>query len=88
MATPPSFTTILTVSYENLFCIPSSERLWQPARRKARGLLSGSSTPGHQLRSTNLYMNGSLQWQAAGKPYTSYRIWPLPLLADEEGPPT
>jgi hypothetical protein len=51
---------------------------WPPARWKARGLLSGSCTPGtvgHQLQPINLDTVGSLQWQVAGEPYTPYRIW-------------
>jgi hypothetical protein len=35
-----------TVTYEYLFYLPSSDQLWPPARWKAQGLLSGSSTLG------------------------------------------
>jgi hypothetical protein len=45
MATPPNPTVVPTVSYEYLFCLPSSERFQPPARRMAQGLLSGFSTP-------------------------------------------
>jgi hypothetical protein len=41
MASPPNPTTIPVVTYEYLFCLPSSKRPQSAARRKARGLLSG-----------------------------------------------
>jgi hypothetical protein len=37
------------MTYEYLFCLPSSEWPRPPAQWKARGLLSGSGTMGHQL---------------------------------------
>jgi hypothetical protein len=33
--TPPNPTVAPTTSYEYLFCLPSSDRLWTPSRRKA-----------------------------------------------------
>jgi hypothetical protein len=68
-----------TVIYEYLFYPPSSDQLWPPARRKARGLLSGTSTPGTVSRWLWLKIldtTGSLQWQMDGEPYTPYMIWP------------
>jgi hypothetical protein len=44
MASPMNPAVIPIVTYEYLFCLPSSERLRPPARRKAQGLLSGSCT--------------------------------------------
>jgi hypothetical protein len=52
------------VTYEYLFCPPLSDRLHSPARRRAQGLLSGSSTPGitgHWLQLKILDTAGSLQ---------------------------
>jgi hypothetical protein len=54
MASPPNPAAVSVVTYEYLFYLPSSEQPRPPARRKARGLLSGSCIPGiasHQLRS-------------------------------------
>jgi hypothetical protein len=45
MASPPNPTAVPVVTYEYLFYIPSSERLWPPAQQKAWWLLSGSCTP-------------------------------------------
>jgi hypothetical protein len=67
-----------SVTYEYLFYLPSSDRLWPPTRRKAQGLLSGSSTPGtagRWLRLKILDTTGSVQWQTTGEPYSLYRIW-------------
>jgi hypothetical protein len=67
------------VTYEYLCCLPSSERLRPPARRKARGLLSGSYTPGtvcHRLQPKILDMTGSLEQQMTGESYTPYWMWP------------
>jgi hypothetical protein len=53
MASPPNPVAVPIVSYEYLFCLPSSERPRSPIRWKARGLLSGSCTPttaGHRLQ--------------------------------------
>jgi hypothetical protein len=64
--TPLNPVVVPAVLYEYLLCHPSSDRLWPPARRKARGLLSGSCTPstaGHRLRPNNLDTSGSLQQQ-------------------------
>jgi hypothetical protein len=75
MITPLNPTTMIKVSYKYLFCLSSSERLWPTARRKARGLLSASSTlgtTGRQLHPINLDMTGSLQRQMAGELYTPY----------------
>jgi hypothetical protein len=63
MVTPPNPVAVPTISYEHLFCLPSSERLWPPTRWKAQGLLSGSSTlgtVGHQLRSKHMDTIGSV----------------------------
>jgi hypothetical protein len=57
MSLPPNHATVPVVTYDYLFYLPLSEQLWPPARRKAKGLLSGSCTPGtkgHQLRPKNL----------------------------------
>jgi hypothetical protein len=54
MASPPNPVMVHVVTYEYLFCLLSSERLQPPARRKDRGLLSGScilGTAGHWLQS-------------------------------------
>jgi hypothetical protein len=71
-----------TVTYEYLFCPPSSDQLRPPAQWRARGLLSGSSTPGTvgcQLQPKILDTVDSLQWQMAGEPYTPYQIKPTTL---------
>jgi hypothetical protein len=60
--TPPNPTVAPTTSYEYLFCLPSSDRLWPPSRRKAWGRLSGSYTPcttGCRLRPKNPYTTSS-----------------------------
>jgi hypothetical protein len=72
-------TKVPIVTYEYLFYPPSSVWLWPPARRRARGLLSGSSNPGtvgHRLLSKILDTAGSLEQQMTGEPYTPYQIWP------------
>jgi hypothetical protein len=46
MISPPNPVVAPTTTYEYLFCLSSSGRLRPPARRKAHGLLSGSSTSG------------------------------------------
>jgi hypothetical protein len=64
MAPPPNPIVVPTVTYEYLFCLPSSERLWPPARWKAWGLQSGSYTTGTfgpRLQPINLHMISSLQ---------------------------
>jgi hypothetical protein len=79
MASPPDPAMVPTVTYESPFCIPLTEWLRPPAQRKAQGLLSGSSilgTVGHRLQPIYLDTTCSLQWQAIGKPYTSYQICP------------
>jgi hypothetical protein len=75
MAKPPNPAMVPILSYENIFCLPSSEWHWPPVRWKTRGLLSGSCTSGtigHRLQPKNLDTTGSLQ----------------PLRGEEEGPPT
>jgi hypothetical protein len=67
------------VTYEYLFCPPSSDRLRPLAQSRPWRLLSGSctlGTVGHRLRPKILETTGSLQWQTAEEPYTSCRIWP------------
>jgi hypothetical protein len=41
MALPTNPTVVPIVTYQYLFCLPSSERLQPPAQRKAQVLLSG-----------------------------------------------
>jgi hypothetical protein len=68
-----------TVTYEYLFCQALSNRLRPPTRRRARGLLPGSSTLGttdRQLWTKILDTIGSLQRQMAREPYTPYQIRP------------
>jgi hypothetical protein len=48
IVTPWNPTVAPTTSYEYLLCLPSSDRLRPPAQWKARGLLSGSCTPGYR----------------------------------------
>jgi hypothetical protein len=75
MASPPNPSMVPVVTYEYLFCLLSSDRFQPPARQKARGLLSGSSTPGTVGRRSwakILDMISSLQLQTAGEPYTLY----------------
>jgi hypothetical protein len=79
MALPPNLAAVPTVTYEYLFYLQSSERLWPSAQWEARGLLSGFCTPGavdHQLRPINLDMISALQQQMAEEPSTLYRIGP------------
>jgi hypothetical protein len=57
-------TVVPTTSYEYLFYLPTSDQLWPPARRKAQGLLSRSSTlstAGHQIWPKILDTTDSLQ---------------------------
>jgi hypothetical protein len=78
MASPPDPVAVPVVTYEYLLYLPSSERPQPLARRKARGLLSGSctlATAGHWLWLKNLDMIGSLQRQTAQEPSTLYQIW-------------
>jgi hypothetical protein len=87
----PNLIEVPIVPYEYLCHPSSSNRLRPPAQRRARGLLSGYYTPGtvgRQLRSKILDMNGSLQRQMAGEPYTPYQETTPPLQAEEEGAPT
>jgi hypothetical protein len=77
MASPLNPPMALIITYEYLFCLPSSERLRSPIGRKARGLLSGSCTPGttgHQLWPINQDMIGFVQWQMVGEHYTPYQM--------------
>jgi hypothetical protein len=77
--TPPKSAAVLVVSYEYLFYLPSSERLWPLARRKAWGLLLGSCTLGivsRQLWLKILDTTVSLQQQISGKSYTPYQMQP------------
>jgi hypothetical protein len=77
MASPPNHVMAPTVTYEYLFCRPSSERLRPIAQWKARGLLSGSCTPGitgHRLRLKNMVMTSSHQQHTAGESYATYQI--------------
>jgi hypothetical protein len=77
MISPLKAAETLIVTYEYLFYLPLSDRLRPPARRKARGLLSGSSTQsntGHWLRPKILDTTDSLQQQTTREPYTPYRI--------------
>jgi hypothetical protein len=46
MALPLNPVAVLTVTYEYLFYLMLSEQSPMPARQKARGLLTGSYTPG------------------------------------------
>jgi hypothetical protein len=82
--------TVPAVSYEYLFCLPSSDRLRPPARRKAQGLLSGSctlGTVGRWLWPNNLDMTSSLQWQNGCGTIHPVPDMAPPLLARGEGPP-
>jgi hypothetical protein len=79
MISPPNLAEVPEVTYEYLFCPPSSDWLRPPAHWRARGLLSGSRTPGtvgHRLRLKILDMTGSLQQQTTREPYTPYQIRP------------
>jgi hypothetical protein len=70
---------VSVVTYEYLFCPSLSDRLSLLAQRRARGLLSGSSTLGtmaHQIWPKILDTTGSLQGQTAGESYTPYQIKP------------
>jgi hypothetical protein len=78
------------VTYEYLFCLPSSDQLRPTARRNAQGLLSGFSTPvpwaagyGQKSRYDRLppVANG------LGIIHPVSNMTP-PLLAEDEGPPT
>jgi hypothetical protein len=89
--TPLNPAAVPTVSYEYLFCLPSSEWLWLPARRKDWGLLSGSCTPGTagcQLR-LKKYRYGRFP-PAANDWGTIHPVLDMvpPLLTREEGSPT
>jgi hypothetical protein len=75
----PNPTKVPTVTYEYLFCPPSSDQLRPPAQRRAQGLLSGSSTSGTagcRLQPKILDTTGSLKQKMVGEPYTLYQIWP------------
>jgi hypothetical protein len=64
MASPLNPAAAPAVIYDYLFYLWSSERLRPPTQRKARGLLSGSCTPGivgHRLRPKNLDTDSFLQ---------------------------
>jgi hypothetical protein len=86
-----TFESHAAVSYEYLFCHPSNDWLWPPARRKAQGLLSGSctlGTAGHQLRLNNLDTIYSLQRQNGWGTINPIPDMARPLLAREEGHPS
>jgi hypothetical protein len=60
---PQNPAEVPAVTYEYLFCPLLSDQLQPPARWRARGLLSGSNTPGilgHQLRTKILDTIGFL----------------------------
>jgi hypothetical protein len=53
MISPLNLMEVPVVTYEYLFCPLSGDRLWPSARRRARGLLTRSSTlgtAGHRYR--------------------------------------
>jgi hypothetical protein len=88
--TPLNPAMVPTISYEYLFCHPSSDQLRPPSRWKTRGLLSGfctSGTTGRRLRPSNLDTISSHQRQNGwGTIHPEPGTTP-PLLAREEGPP-
>jgi hypothetical protein len=79
MISPLNPVEVPTVTYQYLLCPPSSDQLRPPAQRRARGLLSGSTTLGtigRRLWPKILDMTDSLQRQTVGEPYAPYWIWP------------
>jgi hypothetical protein len=91
MVSSPNLVEAPAVTYEYLFCPPSSDWLRPPTRRRAQGLLLGSNTPrtvSRRLQLKILDMTGFLHWQTARVPYTPISYIAPPLLAEEEGPPT
>jgi hypothetical protein len=47
MDSPPNPVVMLAVTYEYIFCLPSSEQLQPHAQRKARGATIGVLYPGY-----------------------------------------
>jgi hypothetical protein len=86
---PLNLTAAPAVTYEHLFCLPSTDRLLPPARWKARGLLSGSSTLG--TRSVVVAQNSRYdQFPPAANSWGIIHHIPdiaPQLLVEEEGPP-
>jgi hypothetical protein len=87
----PNPAKVSAVPYENLFCPPSSERLWPPAQRRARDYCRGklprvrwAACYGPKLLDTTDF----LQRHMDGGPYTPYQEVTLPLQAEEMGSPT
>jgi hypothetical protein len=83
MVWPPNPVAVPAVTYMYQFYLPSSEQLRSPARRKARGLLSGSPVTSQEIGYDRFPMvaNG---W---GTKHPLPNAVP-PLLTEEDGPPT
>jgi hypothetical protein len=91
MTSPPNLMAVSVVTYEYLFCLPSSDRLRPPTRRKAQGLWTGSCTLGYREALVTAQKSRYGRFPSAVNSWgTKYPVLDMvpPLLAKEEGPPT
>jgi hypothetical protein len=88
---PPNPTEVPIVTYEYLLCLPSKGHFQPPTQRKARGLLSGSCTPGTTGSPVTTQNPGYDQFPLVANDWGTIHPIPdmaPPLQAKEEGPPT
>jgi hypothetical protein len=91
MASPLNPVVVPAVTYEYLFFLRLSDRLRSPTRWKARGLLTGSCTPGYHGSPVMAQKFGYAQYPLATNVWeTKYFVLDMvsAILAEEEGPPT
>jgi hypothetical protein len=91
MAPPPNPIVVPTVTYEYLFCLPSSERLWPPRSMEGLGVTVGVSYHRYFWTPVTTHKFAYDQFPPAINGWETKHPVPgtiPPLLAEEEGPPT
>jgi hypothetical protein len=91
MALPPNPVAVPVVSYEYLFCLPSSEQLWPLCSTEGLGATIRVLYPGYRGSSVTAQKSGFDRFPPVTHGWGTNQPIPdkvPPLLSEEEWPPT